>query len=108
MTYRLVILRRAQDDVERIAHWLRKRSHAGMIAWRYALGDALQEILAEPLRWSRVAEGKRLPVGLRQFLFRTRAGNVYRIVYFIEGCDIRILRVRAPGQRPLRPKDVQG
>lgn len=108
MTYRLIILRRAQDDVERIALWLRKRSHAGMLAWRYALGDAFQEIIADPLRWNRVAEARRLPVGLRQYFFRTRMGNPYRIVYFIEESEVRILRVRAPGQRPLRTKDVQG
>jgi plasmid stabilization system protein ParE len=107
MSYRLTILQRAQDDVERIALWLRKRSHSGMLAWRYALGDAFREIASDPLRWNRVAEARRLPVGLRQYLFRTRMGNPYRIVYFIEGNEVRILHVRAPGQRPLRSKDVQ-
>ena len=38
---------------------------------------------------------------VRQALFKTRRGRVYRALFFIEGEDVYILRVRGPGQAPV-------
>lgn len=43
---------------------------------------------------------------LRQALFKTPRGRVYRAVFFIEGDQVFILRVRGPGQAPVRPDDL--
>jgi hypothetical protein len=37
---------------------------------------------------------------VRQALFKTRRGCVYRALFFIERSTVYILRVRGPGQAP--------
>jgi len=55
-------------------------------------------ILSEALpRWNR---------GIHQALFKTPRGRRYRIVFELTETEIRILRVRGPGQPPLRRRDV--
>jgi len=44
---------------------------------------------------------------VRQALFKTRHGRVYRALFFIEGENVFILRVRGPGQAPVMPKDIK-
>ena len=48
----------------------------------------LDEIAADPYLSSAVSEGNRLPAGLKQWLFSTRQGNVYRIVFLIERHEV--------------------
>jgi hypothetical protein len=43
---------------------------------------------------------------LRQAPFKTRRGRVYRIVFEASENEIMILRVRGPGQSPLRRRDL--
>jgi hypothetical protein len=42
---------------------------------------------------------------VRQVLFKTRRGNVYRALYLLDGEDVYILRVRGKGQAPVKPAD---
>jgi plasmid stabilization system protein ParE len=108
MTYRVILFRRAKEDVRKILRWLQKRSPDGMVRWRDEFYKTLDEIAADPSLSSAVSEGTRLPAGLKQWLFSTRQGNVYRIVFLIEREEIWVLRVRGPGQRPLRMRDLRG
>jgi len=43
---------------------------------------------------------------VRQALFKTRRGRVYRVLFFIEGEDVYILRVRGAGQAPVEPDEL--
>lgn len=43
---------------------------------------------------------------VRQALFKTRRGRVYRALFFLEGRDVFILRVRGPGQAPVDPDEL--
>jgi len=108
MSYSVVLFRRAKDDIRSILRWLGRKSPQGMARWRNALYTAFDQIAADPSACSPVAEGNRLPEGLRQRLFSTRHGNVYRIVFVVQSEEVWILRVRSPGQRPLRNKDIRG
>jgi plasmid stabilization system protein ParE len=107
MTYAIVLHRRALDDLGKILRWLKRRSKSGMEHWRDALDDCFLEIAKDPYRYAKVAEGSRVPAGIQQALFRTRQGNVYRVVFLVEQFEVRILRIRAPGQRNLRPRDLK-
>ena len=40
MTYRVILFRRAKQDVREILRWLQKRSAVGMVRWRDGLQDA--------------------------------------------------------------------
>lgn len=107
MTYSLVLLRRAWEDLRRTMRWIEKRSPLGMTRWRDALDDCLRAIVQDPYRYEKAVEGSVLPHGVRQALFRTRQGNVYRVVFLVERNEVRILRIRGPGQRNLRPRDLR-
>lgn len=43
---------------------------------------------------------------VRQALFKTRRGRVYRALFLIEGQDVYILRVRGSGQAPVQPDEL--
>jgi hypothetical protein len=44
---------------------------------------------------------------VRQVLFKTRHGRVYRALFLIEDDHVFILRVRGPGQAPVEPEDLR-
>src|SRR5262245_22322257 len=106
MTNSFVIFRRAAGDFHKIVKWLKTRSPAGAEAWRFAFAECLAEIISDPSRYEKVAEGSVPPHGIRQALFHTRRGNKYRIVFQVVGFEVRVLRIRGPGQRNLRDRDL--
>jgi plasmid stabilization system protein ParE len=101
MSYRVVTLRRAEADVRSIARWIAERSTQGAASWLDAY-DGLLRFLAEQADSCAVAqENDDGAIPLKQALFRTRRGRTYRAVFTIVGNEVRILRVRGPGQPPL-------
>lgn len=104
MTYRLRILPRAEADVDHIFAWLRDREPAGALRWYAAFEDAARAVPANPPGYSRAPEAELADVELRQFFFKTPRGRTYRGVFVVD--EIRILRVRGPGQRRLQPDEL--
>lgn len=101
------VLARANKDIERIFDWLGVRSTAGAGNWYDALLLTFDRIGGDPtayplaseacLRWSRQ---------IREALFKTSRGKRYRIVFEVTDIEVLILRVRGPGQPPLRKRDL--
>jgi plasmid stabilization system protein ParE len=108
MSRTLRILRRAQDDVDVIFNWLSRRSVRGAIAWYMAFRHALGLIAQAPESFPEAPESRVLSGQLHQGLFKTRRGRVYRIVFTLSVTEVIVLRVRGPGQSPLRPRDLSG
>ena len=101
-------LPRAIEDKRQILRWLLERSRQGAAAWLNAYDDALQRLEQNADSYGQAPENDECPlVDVRQALFKTRRGRVYRIVLFIEGTDAYILRVRGPGQPPLQADELQ-
>jgi plasmid stabilization system protein ParE len=106
MTVPVRVLRRAQADIDHVYLWLRKRSTAGAVAWYAVLLHTLHELGEGRAAHSVAPESAIFGVDLRQALFKTRHGRMYRLVFVIEDREIRVLRVRGPGQRPLSRRDL--
>jgi plasmid stabilization system protein ParE len=106
MSRRLQIVQRAQLDVDAIFNWLAPRSVQGAISWYLAFRRAIDKISESPESFAQAAESPRLGIQVRQALFKTRRGRTYRIVFEATETEIMILRVRGPGQAPLRPRDL--
>ena len=107
MTFTVRELPKAKQDIRSIFAWLHQHSPAGAAAWLDAY-DALIERLSRDAESFGAAQERRdcdLPV--RQALFKTHRGRVYRVIYFIEGNDVFVLRVRGPGQAPVWPQDIR-
>jgi plasmid stabilization system protein ParE len=106
MTYRVVVLRRAEEQVAAIIEWISQASLSGAERWTDAFEAALERLAADPLRFGGAPEAEALGRDLRQILFRTRHGHVYRAVFVIDADEVRVLYVRAPGQDSLKPQDL--
>src|SRR5438067_13870617 len=106
MSRPLRILGRAAADADEIFHWLVQRSVAGAISWYAALLAALDGIASSPDRFPEAPESRPLGCPLRQALFKTRRGRVYRIVFQVVDTETIVLRVRGPGQTSLRRRDL--
>lgn len=100
------IVERARSDVDETLAWLVRRSMRGAVAWYLAFRQALERITSSPESFGEAAECRRIRRPLRQVPFKTRSGRVYRIVFEVTETEIIVLRVRGPGQSPLRRGDL--
>jgi plasmid stabilization system protein ParE len=107
MSFRVVLLRRARRDVDRIAAWIAERSLPGAASWIAAYEDALRRLQDNPTGYA-VVEDFEFPDDLivRQFLFKTRRGRRYRGIFVIEVDEVRVLRICGPGEPPLTLDEI--
>lgn len=107
MKYRIVILRRARRDAREIYDWIADKSSSGALRWHSAMEEAIQRLRSNPLSCSRAEEADAITeYELRQMLFKTRRGLMYRIVFAVLSSEIQILRIRGPGQTLLTDEDL--
>lgn len=106
MNYAVRILRRAQVDADEIFCWLHKRSPSGALRWYGAFQQAADDLMTEPRRFGLATESRRFSHEVREQFFKTPRGRRYRLLFTIIGLEVRILRIRGPGQRPVSRQDV--
>lgn len=106
MKHDVDVLRRARRDVDGVLAWLAARSRPGAAAWLEAYERALDRIAENPLGYALAPEAHDLRRELREAPFKTRAGKPYRIVFTVVEDEVRVLRVRGPGQADLAEGDV--
>ena len=106
MKYRIRMLRRAYADFASTVAYLYERSPQGAAAWVNAFEKAKARLAENADGCSEADENYRFEIDVRQQLFKTRHGRVYRLVFTIVDDEVRILRVRGPGQAPVQPEDV--
>ena len=106
MSYTVRELPKAKQDKHCIFSWLDERSPAGAAAWLDAYDDLIERLRQDARTFGQAPERQDCEFGVRQPLFKTRRGRVSRALFFIEGQDVFILRVRGPGQAPVRPEDI--
>lgn len=106
MTYTVRELPKAKSDKHSIFSWLHQRSPTGADSWLRAY-DALVARLQQDARlFGAALENRDCDLDVRQALFKTRRGRVYRALFFIEGEVVYVLRVRGPGQGPVTPDEI--
>ena len=101
MPYDVRVLPRAEFDVQQIYNWLMERSPEGALRWWVAFEEAIASISAQPSRLTLAPEDKWIDREMRQVLFKTAHGRYYRALYVIVEDEVRVLRVRGPGQPDL-------
>jgi plasmid stabilization system protein ParE len=106
MKYRVVVSRQALRDVRATFSWIAQQSLPGAQRWRNAFDSAIQRLESNPLGCGRAGEADDfVDRELRQILFKTRRGRTYRAVFVVAGNEVRVLRVRGPGQQDLTDAD---
>ena len=105
MTFYVKALRKAEADVRSITKYLYERSPQGAAAWLDAYRQARARLASNADSCGQAEEDEHLDIDVRQALFKTRRGRVYRMLFTIVGNEVRILRVRGPGQAPVIAED---
>jgi plasmid stabilization system protein ParE len=106
MSYFVRPLRRAVHDIDEIYQWLVRRSKSGADRWYAAFLKAASELEHFPDRHPLAPEGEQFTEDIRHLFFRTRRGRTYRILFTIVGSEVRLLRVRGPGQNILEENEL--
>lgn len=99
-------LRRAQADVSSIARWLAERSPQGARAWLRVYDEMVRRLEQQANSCGLAYEKEDCGLDVRQALFKSRRGRVYRALFLLDGQDAYILRVRGPGQAPVQPDEL--
>jgi len=87
-------------------NWISQRSMQGVEAWLDAY-DEMIDGLTRFVGHGVAPEDASVDFEVQQVVFKTRHGNVYRALYFVEGEDVYVLRVRGKGQAQVRPEDLR-
>ena len=98
MTFEVIILPQAEIDLEEILRWLRHRSPQGARLWLERWMTVLQSLEDSADRCGDAPENGRYPARIQQFVFRTRRGNPYRVIFTIRESVVYILHIRGLGQ----------
>ena len=106
MTYQVALHRRAEEDLASTATWISRQSPEGAAHWLDAYDRLVDELRQNPLAHGLAPEDEFIQRTIRQAFFKTRRGKAYRIIFTIEGDEIRILRVRGPGQAIVPPDEL--
>lgn len=102
MSYRVRSVPRAEIDTQQIYDWIKERSADGARRWWIAFEEACGRLSRHPFSFALAPEARQLDREVRQIIFKTRNGRPYRVLFMVAGNEVRILRVRGPGQPELR------
>lgn len=105
MSRRLRVSRQAERDVDGIFRWIADRSPTGAVRWYDKYLSVVRE-LPKGTDYPAVAEADDLGLDLRERLFKTRRGHVYRIVFLIREQFVDVLAVRGAGQDFLSAEEL--
>jgi hypothetical protein len=108
MSFRVELTEGAYADLDRLMDWLTQRSSRAA-ADRFSAGfyEALPRLEANPFSCGLAYENRHFPEEVRHLLFKARKGRAYRTLFIVQGEVVKILCVRAPGAKPVRPEDIQ-
>jgi plasmid stabilization system protein ParE len=106
MRYTVRTLPRAEFDAQQIYEWIRERSPEGARSWWFAFENACETLERDPNSYALAPEAEVTGRELRQMLFKTRRGRYYRALYVVIDDEVRIVRVRGPGQPDLMDDEL--
>ena len=98
MSFTVTTLRRAEYDYHKILDYIAARSRPGAAAWVKAFDKALARLEEYADSYPLAAEDEHVDFEVREILFKTRRGLIYRVLFTIRDNSALILHVRGPGQ----------
>jgi plasmid stabilization system protein ParE len=98
MKFTIVTLRAAERDFNDILEYIAARSTAGAVAWAKAFDKALVYLEENAGSCPLAAENEHVEFEVRETLFKTRRGLIYRILFTVRADTVFILHIRGPGQ----------
>jgi plasmid stabilization system protein ParE len=108
MSFRVELTAGAYADLDRLMVWLEERSSqaaADRLSARFY--EALDRLESRPLSCGLAYENRYFPQQVRHLLFEVWKGKPYRALFIVQDDVVKILCIRAPGEKPVKPKDVE-
>jgi hypothetical protein len=68
---------------------------------------ALPQLESRPFSCGLAYENRYFSEEVRHLLFKVRKGRAYRALFIVQGDLVKILCIRAPGEKPVKPKDIK-
>jgi len=107
MKFQVRELAKAKADKRHIFKWLHERSPSGAIAWLDAYDKMIDRLGTNADTFAAAHENADLDMDVKQALFKTRRGRVYRALFIIDRANVFVLRVRGPGQAPVDASEME-
>ncbi len=108
MTYRVVILPRAESEIEANARWWAEHHDVTQaIRWFDAIHEQLKSLSEAPESHSLSAENCDFASVIRDKLIGLGSRPSYREVFTIKGQTVYVLAVRRAAQEMFRPEPIQ-
>jgi plasmid stabilization system protein ParE len=98
---------RAYADLIRLTNWLAARSPETAHRTTARFYTALPRLETRPFSCGLAHEDRYCPEELRHLLFEVRMGRMYRALSVVRDDLVKVVCVRAPGEKPVRPEDVE-
>lgn len=105
MSWRVVIHRRAQQDLDEYVAWLSTHAPLTTAAWFARLEAQILALAETGPECLRAAESRRTTLDLRESHFGKRP-NVFRIVFYLEDQRVHVIRVRRAQRRLLTRQEL--
>jgi plasmid stabilization system protein ParE len=106
MTYKVIIQPPAAQDIEAAYLYIQASSPPAADRWLTGIETAIQSLKRMPKRCSLARESKEFTVAVRQLLFGRRRAT-YRILFVVQGRQVRVLHVRHSAQRSLNIDEIE-
>src|SRR4051794_32814486 len=97
MMYRVVLQPEAKLDLLEAVEYLAPRAPQAAERWLQGFLESIQSLDTNPQQWPAAAEAEHLSRDVREWFYRTKS-SVTRAVFIIVDDEVRVLRVRRPGQ----------
>ncbi len=98
MKFNVITLRAAERDFNTILEYLAARSKAGAEVWARAFDKALARLEESADSCPLAGENEYVDFEVREILFKTRRGLIYRILFTLRENTVVVLHLRGPGQ----------
>jgi plasmid stabilization system protein ParE len=98
MKFTVVTFRAAERDYNEILEYIAARSRSGAETWARAFDKLLLRLEENADSFPLAPENEHVDFEVREALFRTPRGLVYRVLFTIRDSTAIVLHVRAPGQ----------
>jgi plasmid stabilization system protein ParE len=102
MAFEVVLQRQAQADFDNILAWLAEKFPNALPKWLDSYERVLSRLEQDPSAFTFAPEDEVLKSSIRQALFWTGGGYVYRLLFVIADYEVRVLHIRGPGQDYVR------
>jgi hypothetical protein len=108
MSFRVELTDGAYADLDRRMDWLTMRSSldaADRLSARFY--ESLSRLESNPFSCGFAYENRHFADDVRHLLFEVSRGQTYRALFTVQGDVVRVLCIRAAGEKPVRPRYLQ-